>query len=159
MILFAYTLLTRYTCHRERVLKFTLDMAAVATLVYRLCMCKASKNHYCLLFSPGALQKKLSCRLGGLLEMDFDAQDGLPSLICEKYKRRFETLEKSVHDLAEFQKMARDSFVTFNARGNLKRKKECSVQTSVSPDIARSRPPLKRMNVRRLQYDSKLKTE
>ena len=136
--------------------KFTLDMAAATTLVCRLCMSKASKNHYCLLFSAGAVQKKLSCRLGGLLEMDFDAQDGLPSLICEKCKRRFETLEKSVNDLTEFQKMARNSFDAFNTRGNLKRKKECSVQTGVSPNIARSRPPLKRMNIRRLQYDSKL---
>ena len=133
---------------------FYTAMATLSASVCRLCMSKVSKNHYCLLFSPGALHKKLSSRLGGLLEMNVDAKDGLPSLICEKCKRRFETLEKSVHDLAEFRQMAQDSFVVLSARGNLKRK-ECSLQTGVSSDIARSRPPLKRMTIRRLQYNSK----
>ena len=42
----------------------------------------------------GATQKKLSFRLGSLLEIEIDAQDGLPSLICDKYKR-FVTLENA----------------------------------------------------------------
>ena len=50
--------------------------------------------------------------------------------------------------------MVQDSFVVLSARGHLKRK-ECTLQTGVSPDIARSRPPLKRMTIRRLQYNSK----
>ena len=83
-----------------------------------------------------------------------DAQDGLPSLICDKCKRRFETLERAMHDLTEFRQLAKASLITFSARGSLKRKKECSVQSGVSPDIARSRPPLKRITVRRLQYNS-----
>ena len=140
---------------RTRVRVYT-DMATVASFVCRVCMCKVSKNHYCLLFSPGASQKKLSSRLGSLLEMEVHAQDGLPSLICEKCKRRFETLEKAMHDLTEFQQLAKASLVAFSPRGSLKRKKECSVQTGVSPDIARSRPPLKRLTMRRLQYNSTL---
>ena len=76
-----------------------------------------------------------------------DAQDGLPSLICDKCKRRFETLERAMHDLTEFRQLAKASLITFSG---LKRKKECSVQSGVSPDIARSRPPLKRITVRRL---------
>ena len=105
------------------------------------------------LFSPGAYQ---SSRLGSLLEMEVDAQDGLPSIICDKCKRRFEALEKAMHDLTEFRQMAKASLIAFSVRGPIKNKKECSVQTGVSPDIARSRPPLKRITVRRLQYTSML---
>ena len=54
-----------------------------------------------------------------------------------------------MHDLTEFQQLAKASLVAFSTRGSLKSKKECSVQTRVSPDIARSRPPLKRITVRR----------
>ena len=121
-------------------------MATVPFFVCRVCMCKVSKNHYCLLFSPGVSQKKFSSRLGSLLKIEVDAQDGLPSLICEKCKRRFETLEKAMHALTEFQQLAKASLFTFSIRGSLKHK-ECSVQTGVSPDIARSRPPLKRITV------------
>ena len=60
--------------------------------------------------------------------MNVDAKHGLPSLICEKCKTRFETLEKSVHDLTEFRQMAQDSFVGLSARENLKRKKECRLE-------------------------------
>ena len=140
---------------RTRVGVYT-DMATLPSFVCRVCMDKASKNHYSSLFSPGAYQKKISSRLGSLLEMEVDAQDGLPSIICDKCKRRFEALEKAMHDLTEFRQMAKASLVAFSVRGPLKRKKECSVQTGVSPDIARSRPPLKRITVRRLQYTSML---
>ena len=81
----------------------------------------ATKNHYCLLFSPGASQKKLSSRLGSLLEMEVDVQDSLPSPICDKCKRRFEMLEKAMHDLTEFWQQAKASFVDFSVRGNLNR--------------------------------------
>ena len=140
---------------RTRVGVYT-DMATLPSFVCRVCMDKTSKNHYSSLFSPGASQKKIGSRLGSLLEMEVDAQDGLPSIICDKCKRRFEALEKAIHDLTEFRQMAKASLVAFSIRGPLKRKKECSVQTGVSPDIARSRPPLKRITVRRLQYTSML---
>lgn len=92
-------------------------MATVSSLVCRVCMCKVSKNHYSSLFTPGASQRKLSSRLGSLLEIEVDAQDGVPSLICDKCKRRFETLEKATHDLIEFRQLAKDSLVAFSARG------------------------------------------
>ena len=97
-------------------------------------MDKASKNHYSSLFSPGASQKKISSRLGSLLEMEVDAQDGVPSIICDKCKRRSEVLQGAMHDLTEFRQMVKASLVSFSVRGPIKCKKECSVQTGVSPD-------------------------
>ena len=115
-------------------------MATVPFFVCRVCMCKVSKNHYCLLFSPGVSQKKFSSRLGSLLKIEVDAQDGLPSLICEKCKRRFETLEKAMPALTEFQQLAKASLFTFSIRGKLEAQgvqcsdwgitRHCQVQTS-----------------------------
>ena len=108
-----------------------------------------------------AVQCKLSSRLETLLDVDVDTNDGLPHIICNKCKRRFDTLEKASHDLAAFRKQARHSFATFKTRGDLKRKKECSTDSEIgiSPDIVRARPPLKKITVRRLQFNSKFRNE
>ena len=111
------------------------------------CLCRStvSPTHYCSLVSPWALQNNLSSRLGDLLGIPVESTDGLPHIICNKCKRQFLTLEKASQDMAAFQKLAQESFHAFSLRGDLKRKKECSTATGVSPDIIRARPPLKRL--------------
>lgn len=74
-----------------------------------------------------------------------ESTDGLPHIICSKCKRQFLTLEKASEDLAAFRKLAQESFHALSLRGDLKRKKECSTATGVSPDIVRARPPVKKL--------------
>ena len=81
-----------------------------------------------------------------------DANDGLPQQVCRKCKRRVGTLERSAEDLKQFKILARDSYRTLLSRGSLKRTKESSGVTGVSPDTIRVRPPPKRLTQRQLSF-------
>ena len=43
-----------------------------------------------------------------------EANDGLPKHVCEKCKRRVETLERSAEDLRQFKILARESYTTLS---------------------------------------------
>ena len=111
----------------------------------RLCRSLVAVNHCIALFSRGSAQQRLSTRITDLLDVSVDANDGLPQGVCEKCKRRLEHLEFAAQDLVDFRKLARDSYTALvPPRGPLKRTKESSGEIGVSPDIAKSRPPLKK---------------
>lgn len=59
-----------------------------------------SKNAVSL-FSSTAVKQLLSSRIEHLL--DVAENDALPQYICEKCKRRVETLERAIEDLRKFQ--------------------------------------------------------
>ena len=87
------------------------------------------------------------------MQVTVDANDGLPQHTCEKCKKRVEVLERSVEDLRLFKIIARESYTTLLVRGGLKRTKESSGVTGVSPDTLRMRPPPKRLSQRQLNFE------
>ena len=122
-----------------------------STRMCRLCQTATPANHAILLFGTKAVEERLASRINDLLDVTVDANDGLPQHICGKCKR-METLEKLAEDLRQFRILARDSYKTLSSRGSLKRTKESSGVTGVSPDTVRVRPPPKRLTQRQLNF-------
>ena len=117
----------------------------MAARVCRLCGTTASFQHAVSLFSPAAVKQQLSSRIRSLLNVEVAANDGLPQHICEKCKRRVETLERATEDLAKFRSQASEIYGSLVlARGGLKRTKESSASIGVSPDTLKVRPPSKK---------------
>ena len=118
----------------------------------RLCNPSVAKNRAVFLFSPGSLQHNLPARITGLLELSVHISDGLSTHICERCKRRVDSLETAVTDLADFKQLAKDSYATSFSRGPLKRTKESSGEIGVSPETSKARPPLKRLTTKKLDF-------
>ena len=118
----------------------------------RLCQIATSANTAILLFGTKAVEERLASRINDMLDVTVDVNDGLPQHICGKCKRRVETLERSAEDIKQFKILARDSYITLSSRGSLKRTKESSGVTGVSPNTVRVRPPPKRLTQRQLSF-------
>ena len=74
------------------------------TMATRLCclyttVVSSSKNAVSL-FSPTAVKQLLSSRIEDLLDVKVAENDALPQYICEKFKRRVETLERAIKNFA-----------------------------------------------------------
>ena len=108
-----------------------------------MCQTATLANSAILLFCTKAVEERLASRINDLLDVTVDANDGLPLHIRGKCKRRVERLERSAEDLKRFKILPRDSYRTLLSRGSLKRTKESSGVTGVSPDTERVRPHLK----------------
>ena len=110
-------------------------------------------NRAVSLFSSRAIQQRLPSRISALLSVPIDANDELPKHVCEKCRRRVETLERAAADLEQFKILASESYTALTRRGPLKRTKESSGATGVSPDTLRVRPPPKRLSQRHLNFE------
>ena len=53
-----------------------------------------------------AVKQQLPSRIENLLDVKVAGNDGLPQHICEKCKRRVETLERATEDLGKFRSQA-----------------------------------------------------
>ena len=123
-----------------------------STRMCRLCQTATPANSAILLFGTKAVEESLASRINDLLDVTVDANDSLPQHICRKCKRRVETLEKLAEDLRQFKILARDNYKTLSSRGSLKRTKDSSGVTGVSPDTVRVRPPPKKLTQRQLNF-------
>lgn len=127
----------------------------MAARLCRLCatVVSSSKNAVSL-FSPTAVKQLLSSRIEDLLDVKVAENDSLPQYICEKCKRRVETLERAIEDLRKFRNQTSETYKSLVlARGALKRTKESSASIGVSPDTLRSRPPSKKhLSQRQLDF-------
>ena len=83
------------------------------------------------LFSSVAVKQQFPSRIENLLDVKVAGNDGLPQHICEKCKRRVETLERATEDFRSQASEIYGSLVL--ARGALKRTKESSASIGVSP--------------------------
>ena len=88
-----------------------------------------------------------------IIQLCSSANDGLPQHVCDKCKRRVETHKRSVEDLRQFKTLARQNYNTLSSRGTLKRTKESSGVTGVSPDTMRVRPPPKKLTQIQLDFE------
>ena len=69
---------------------------AMAVRLCRLCGTTVlSFKHAVSLFSSMAVKQQLPSRIENLLDVKIAGNDGLPQHICEKCKRRVETLERA----------------------------------------------------------------
>ena len=108
------------------------------TMAVRLCrLCGttvSSFRHAVSLFSSMAVKQQLPSRIENLLDVKVAGNDGLPQHICEKCKRRVESLERATEDLGIFRSQASEIYGSLVlARGSLKRSKESSASIGVSP--------------------------
>ena len=95
---------------------------------------------------------RLAERIQDLLDVTVVLNDSMPQHICEKCKRRVESLEKAAQDLTDFRSLARATLKSFEEgehRGPLKRTRETSGAIGVSPDTQKARPPSKKSSSRR----------
>ena len=94
----------------------------------------SSFRHAVSLFSSMAVKQQLPSRIENLLDVKVAGNDGLPQHICEKCKKRVETLERATEDLGKFRSQASEIYRSLVlARGALKRTKESSASIGVSP--------------------------
>ena len=125
-------------------------MAATSVVhACRLCRAKVAATNSTALFTPFATSKKLPTRISDLLEVTIACSDGLPTHICRQCRRRFDSLERAAADLKSFRILAKESRSSLLARNGevavcaaVKRTKECSGLTGVSPPSKRQ--PLSR---------------
>ena len=118
----------------------------------RLCGAPILSKHAVAIFSlTAAKQRRLSTRIKDLLDIEVGLDNGLSQHICQRCKRRLETLERAAEDLRDFHSQARRNYQRLLAahRGSLKRPKETSASVGVSPDTQKSRPAPKRQTARR----------
>ena len=120
-------------------------MSVANTNLCRLCRVVVPTNRSISLFSHRGVQQRLPTRIASLLDVTIARDDGLPQYICEKCKRRLESLEKAAEDLEAFREQAKACQRTLSipAVGPLKRTKESS-GAFTSPDTAKARSPAKR---------------
>ena len=127
---------------------------SIATNPCRLCQTTVTSKNSVSLFSIGGLQHKWPERIADLLGVQVVSEDGLPQHVCQKCKRRVETLERAATDLVAFREQAT---TTYNqlivSRSSLKRPKATGA-LCVSPDTASARPPSKKLSSRRLDFGS-----
>ena len=111
------------------------------TMDASLCGTTLLPKHAVNLFGHAAVKTQLSSRPEDLLGVRVAVNDGLPQHICERCKRRVETLERAVADLERFSSQVRESYeILLLTRAPLKRTKESSASIGVSPDTIRARP-------------------
>ena len=72
----------------------------------------SSFKHAVSLFSSMAVKQQLPSRIENLLKVA--GNDGLPQHICEKCKRRVETLERATEDLGKFRSQASEVYIGSN---------------------------------------------
>ena len=112
------------------------------------------------MFGKKASQERLASRISTLLDITLNDDDGLPSLVCAKCKRRVESLETAMIDLTKFKKEVSNCAAMFLAsRRDLKRIKSTSSDVGVSPDTAKARPPAKKMSLKRLDFGTSTITD
>ena len=130
-------------------------MFTMVASLCRLCRTTLLPKHAVNLFGHAAVKTQLSSRTEDLLGIRVAENDGLPQHICERCKRRVETLERAVADLEGFRSQARDSYdLLLLTRAPLKRTKESSASIGVSPDTIRARPPPKKhLSQRQLTFE------
>ena len=80
------------------------------TMDASLCGTTLLPKHGVNLFGHAAVKTQLSSRPEDLLGVRVAVNDGLPQHICERCKRRVETLERAVADLERFSSQARESY-------------------------------------------------
>ena len=120
----------------------------------------AYSHHRVALFGKKASQERLASRISTLLDITLNDDDGLPSLVCAKCKRRVESLETAMIDLTKFKKEVSSCAAMFLAsRRDLKRIKSTSSDVGVSPDTAKARPPAKKMSHKRLDFGTSTITD
>ena len=113
-----------------------------------------SKNSVAL-FSSAGLQQKWAVRIEDLLGVQVVQCQGLPRHICQKCKRRVETLEGAATDLVAFREQATTRYNQLVLqRGHLKRPKATSGAVGISPDTISARPPSKKLSRRRIDFGS-----
>ena len=82
-------------------------MAARAILgvsvICRLCRRQSSATHALAIFVPTSLMINLPKRISDLLDVPVDENDNRPWKICQKCKRRVESLERAAQELASFR--------------------------------------------------------
>ena len=107
----------------------------MAVHLCRLCGTTVSSfRHAVSLFSSMAVKQQLPSRIENLLDVKVAGNDGLPQHICEKCKRRVESLERATEDLGIFRSQASEIYGSLVlARGALKRTKESSASIGVFP--------------------------
>ena len=129
------------------------EMAQI--LLCRLCNSSSPRDCILSLFSQTAMKQRLPGRITDLLDVPVSPKDGLPGYICRKCKRKLERLEKAAEELNTFRSEARATYSSFaKKRSDLKRTKETSSSTGLSPDIVKNRPPSKRLTRRQLDFDN-----
>ena len=116
----------------------SLRVRVFTTMAVRLCRLSgttvSSFRHAVSLFSSMVVKQQLPSRIENLLDVKVAGNDGLPQHICEKCKRRVESLERATEDLGKFRSQASEIYRSLVlARGALKRSKESSASIGVSP--------------------------
>ena len=124
----------------------------MALQICRLCLGKAERPHYTVIFSENSQSKNVPERLSSLSGVPISHGDGLPGRVCRTCMDKFSSLEKS---LAKFQEMAKSSWQNLSR----KRTKETSGNIGVSPHTERARPPAKRSRTRLLFSDNSSKSK
>ena len=102
---------------------------------YRLCMAVMPSKRSTKLFSPIGLMQKWASRIQGHLDLSAFTNDGLPTYICDKCKRRLLFIEKAAVDREDFGEQARKSRTTLLSRGPQKRPKD-TCWSAVFPNTA-----------------------
>ena len=113
--------------------------------VCRFCRDRTCANNAISLFSKSGYKQKLPARISTLLEISLTEDDDLPKHICQKCKRRLESLERSALDLKNFKELVIKHSAS-SMRGPLKRTKETSGASNISPSTLRARPSPKRLS-------------
>ena len=72
---------------------------ASSSRLCRLCEALVPWNRAVCLFNRTAVEQRLASRISNLLDVSVDANDGLPEQVCDKCKRRVETLERAAANL------------------------------------------------------------
>lgn len=132
----------------------------MATILCRLCLVSVSSGHAVCLFTQRAEKQRLCSRISDLLVVPVADKDGFSQHICERCKRKLERLEKAAEELAQFRRLASNSYSKMSLqRGELKRTKDTSSSAGVSPDTAKVRPPSKKHLARKqLDFDQSIYT-
>ena len=146
---------------RSKTISHMVSMASCILRLCRLCHEKVKPNRSVYLFSHKGQAQEWTSKIGHILDLHIAADDGLSQYMCQKYKLRLLSLERSLEDLSNFKQLARSlqSAATLQEiRGPLKRTKNtASSDIGLSPDTQRQRPPSK-LSRKRLSFESNIFT-
>ena len=126
-----------------------------AAVLCRLCREMATRNNTVPLFIKSGYKQNLPSRINSLLEVNITDNNDLPKHICLKCKRRLESLEKSALDLKSFKVLVNETHSALSRRP-LKRTKETSGASNISPSTLRVRPSSKRLSSARQLHFGKI---
>ena len=110
----------------------------------RICTVALQPTHCVSLFTPEGKPKDVAERLGSLLNVPVESDDGLPKHACRTCVRQATSIETKYESL---RYTAQSSYKRLcGTAGTRKRPKDTSSATGVSPHTARTRPLSKRVN-------------